>query len=143
MGHNNSWDGSLELQAMRNLYFYLLLLVTLVTLMSPVAGAREPVDFNLEICPLLSKQCIACHGPDDGDRQADLRLDTFEGATEYAIVPGDPGSSDLIDRITTDDDDIRMRTRPATASVKEGYCCGRPRAAWMRLWVRALTSVSP
>lgn len=76
-----------------------------------VDGAE--VGFNEQIRPILSKHCIACHGPDEGDRQADLRLDTFAGATEdlggYAAVePGDPEASEMIERIVTDDPDLRM-----------------------------------
>lgn len=37
-----------------------------------------------------------------------MRLDTFEGATDFAIVPKDADGSDVIDRITTDDEDLRM-----------------------------------
>ena len=72
------------------------------------ASAQEAIDFNQQIRPILSKHCLACHGSDEGDRQAGLRLDTHEGATEAAIEPGDPDGSDLIDRITTDDEDLRM-----------------------------------
>lgn len=69
----------------------------------------EKISFNNQIRPILSAKCIACHGPDEEDRQADLRLDTFEGATESeAVVPGDIESSSLIERVTTDDEDMRM-----------------------------------
>lgn len=71
-------------------------------------AADDDVDFNRQIRPLLNKHCIACHGPDEGDRQADLRLDTFKDATDYAIVAGDAKSSDVFDRITTDDEELRM-----------------------------------
>ena len=65
---------------------------------------QEPVDFDLEVRPLLADRCFSCHGPDSASRQAELRLDTFEGATldrgEFAaIVPGQPERSELVHRI--------------------------------------------
>lgn len=77
------------------------------------AEKEELVDFNTQIRPLLSNRCFACHGPDEEDRAADLRLDTEEGAREdlggyAALVPGDPDGSELYYRITTDDDDEIM-----------------------------------
>ena len=71
--------------------------------------APDPISFNRQIRPILSEKCIACHGPDEEDRQAGLRLDTFEGATDSAAIsPGDLEGSALIDRVTTDDEDLRM-----------------------------------
>lgn len=65
--------------------------------------AAEPLDFNRDIRPILSAKCFSCHGPDDHDRDADLRLDTEEGAYTM-IVPGKPEDSELVYRITCDDD---------------------------------------
>ncbi len=75
----------------------------------PIAPAAGQISFNRQIQPILSKHCAACHGPDEGSRQADLRLDTLAGATSdlggyQAIVPGDPDSSELMIRINSDDD---------------------------------------
>ena len=71
-------------------------------------GEEASIDFNRDIRPLLSNRCVACHGPDEEERKADLRLDTFEGATGdlggyAALVPGDAEASELLYRITTDD----------------------------------------
>ncbi|MFT6863740.1 MAG: hypothetical protein ACJAVK_002301 [Akkermansiaceae bacterium] len=77
----------------------------------PAATAK--VSFNEDIRPLLSNRCYRCHGPDEGDRQAKLRLDTREGALKNhkgfaAIVPGNLEESELIYRILTDDEDEMM-----------------------------------
>ena len=83
-----------------------------LTIASCVAGAGE-VRFNRDIRPILSDKCFKCHGPDANHRKADLRLDTLEGALadlgDYAaVVPGAPGKSELIARITTGDEDDVM-----------------------------------
>ncbi|REK09497.1 MAG: DUF1553 domain-containing protein [Planctomycetota bacterium] len=66
------------------------------------------MEFNRDIRPLLSDRCFACHGPDATHREAELRLDQRESATLSAIVPGEPESSELVARITSDDADLRM-----------------------------------
>lgn len=78
------------------------------------ANANEPsVDFNSQIRSLLSDRCVFCHGPDEEERAAGLRLDTFAGATEdlggyAAIIPHDADDSELILRITSDNEDLKM-----------------------------------
>lgn len=74
----------------------------------------ENVDFNFHIRPILVQNCYLCHGPDPSGRKADLRLDTFEGATAalkeggHAIVAGKPSSSQLVYRINHEDEDQIM-----------------------------------
>ena len=85
------------------------------------ARADSPVDFNRQIRPLLADKCFACHGPDEGKRDSQLRLDTKEGALaeidgRHAIVPGKPDESELIRRILSQDPDERMP--PADSNKK-------------------------
>ena len=78
-----------------------------------LSTATAKVSFNNDIRPLLSNTCLRCHGPDENERKANLRLDTHEGATAEhdsirAVVPGNIEASELIYRITTEDPDDLM-----------------------------------
>ena len=68
----------------------------------------DDINYNRDIRPILSDKCFYCHGPDSKHREADLRLDVEEAAHDSAIVAGDPDDSELIARITSDDEDLRM-----------------------------------
>jgi len=84
----------------------------ILSAMSPVHAAGT-ISFNRDIRPILSENCFACHGFDPKHREGDLRLDTFEGATQdrdgaRGIVPGDLSRSDAWQRIISDDKDEVM-----------------------------------
>ncbi len=100
------------------------------------AGSKaRPVNFAREVRSLLSDNCFSCHGPDDKQRKAGLRLDTKEGmlaklkSGDMAVVPGKPDESDLIDRIETDDADAKMPPK------KSGKQLTAQQIATLRQWV--------
>jgi len=84
-----------------------------LTLGLAAGSARAEVDYSRDVRPILSKHCFACHGPDEGKREADLRLD--RAADAYAdrggyavVVSGRPQDSELLRRVTADDGSLRM-----------------------------------
>jgi hypothetical protein len=86
-----------------------------VYLSASAEGAKGNVDFNREIRPILSDNCFACHGPDEQQRKARLRLDTKDGAMAKpgVIVAGKAAESRLIQRVTAKDP---ARVMPPAAS---------------------------
>lgn len=69
------------------------------------AALGNAADFNNEIRPIFNKHCVMCHG---GVQQAaDLSL-IYRDATLAVVEPGDPEASSLFERVTSDDEDIRM-----------------------------------
>lgn len=71
--------------------------------------AKDAVDFNRDIRPILSDKCFQCHGPDEETLEADLRLDQRDSAVELkAIVPGKSSESLLVERINSHDPDETM-----------------------------------
>jgi len=78
------------------------------------AGGHPRIDFNRDIRPIFSEHCYACHGPDEQKRKAGLRLDLPDApfkelkSGNYAVVPGDPAKSALVQRVSSDDPDEVM-----------------------------------
>lgn len=74
------------------------------------------ISFNRDIRPILSDRCFHCHGPDEHERKAKLRLDIADGPEgayrirkgTAAITPGSLAKSELWDRITSTDPDEMM-----------------------------------
>jgi len=78
-----------------------------------LSASERPIDFSLQIRPLLSEKCFSCHGPDEAHREAKLRLDEEVSAKAVrkdgaAIVPGKPEQSQAWARIITRDADDVM-----------------------------------
>src|SRR5262249_55497244 len=87
---------------------------------------RPPVDYNREVRAILSKNCYACHGPDDEHRKAGLRLDIREAALKglesgvRAVVPGKVDDSELVLRVTSTDPGERMPPRNSGRELTPG-----------------------
>lgn len=71
-----------------------------------VTDAADGPNFTRDVRPILSQHCFTCHGPDEGERQAELRLD----------IPGDADFSEVAARILSTDPDVMM---PPPAAKKE------------------------
>ena len=82
-------------------------LAAICCLLAGRVHAEEKVDFNRDVRAILTKNCLACHGPDETHRKAGLRLDERDSAIaklesgSQAIVPGKAGESELVLRITS------------------------------------------
>lgn len=113
----------------RNSYFLIFMVV-----FGGRAESADAVNFNRDVRPILAAKCFACHGPDEEQRQAELRLDVREVAlASEAIVPGKPDESELIRRLLSADPDERMPPKGADplsagdqAVLREWIAAGAP-----------------
>ena len=86
------------------------------------SAADRPLNFARDIRPILSHNCFKCHGPDEKERKAGLRLDIAEGGTAKlasgttAVVAGKIDESELIARVLSQDPNEQM---PPPASGKK------------------------
>lgn len=89
----------------------------------PLRADDQKVSFNRDIRPILSDACFHCHGPDDQQRQAGLRFDQRESAIaksesgETPIVPGNLSASELVRRITSEDESLVMPPRDSGKTI--------------------------
>jgi len=113
---------------MKQRAYFLLAFALLAAAHGAETARTAKVEFNRDVRPILSENCLACHGFDPAGRKADLRLDTRAGATATtdgvtAVVPGKPDASELIARIMTSDADDVMPPKKSgkhlTAAQKE------------------------
>jgi hypothetical protein len=91
------------------------------------ASPDARVSFSRQIQPLLSEYCYQCHGPDSAARKPKrdpLRLDRAQFALEPrkegqpAIIKGNPGESELVRRLRSNDPDEIMPPASTHKTVK-------------------------
>jgi hypothetical protein len=79
-------------------------IVGFVLVLAP-SGAAQEISYNRDIRPILSKNCFRCHGPDEAQRKAKMRLD----------LPGKAKTAPVVERITSKD---RSEVMPPPSSGK-------------------------
>jgi hypothetical protein len=99
------------------------MLALAASMTSIVFSAAEPVRFGRDVLPILSANCFACHGPDEKNRKARLRLDVEADAKAVRrsgapIAPGQPDKSLIIARLTSADPDVVMPPPSAHKQIK-------------------------
>lgn len=99
----------------------------------PTRGLAEPkVNFDRQIQPLFAEKCLACHGSDKDEaglrlhRQQDAVSELTSGA--FAIVPGAPDQSTLLDRVSHLDAELRM--------PPEGERLSKDQVALLTRWIK-------
>lgn len=79
---------------------------------SGAKGAGRPIDFNRDIRPIFNQNCTACHGgvKAEGGISFVFREQAMKAgeSKKRTIVPGKPDESELIVRVTSPDEKIRM-----------------------------------
>ncbi|MCA9175120.1 MAG: PSD1 domain-containing protein [Planctomycetales bacterium] len=123
-----------------------LLLTAFGLFLSQHAVAGPPGgDVATKALGILSERCFLCHGPDEGTRESELRLDRAAEATrahdgKYAIKPGSPEASEVLSRVTTTDpeqlmpppkSDMPRLTAEEVSTLKQWIAAG---AEWPRHW---------
>lgn len=99
---------------------------------SSIAAAAEPVvEFERDVRPIFASHCLKCHGPEKS--QGGLRLDRRElafGPTDSgtpALVAGKVDESELLRRVTSEDESERMPPEGDPLTINE--------LATLRTWI--------
>ena len=104
--------------------------IALVLLAGGALAAEKKISFSRQIKPILAGKCFACHGPDDKERKADLRLDVRDAGVADVIKAGKSQESELIARVTSSDPEKKM---PPAGSKKPALSTDE--IALIRRWI--------
>ena len=104
--------------SLNNLHCLAMVALTWGTLGSAAIRAQETSQFNRDIRPILSSHCYHCHGPDEQQREADLRLDVADGIRQ-AFGDRDLDSNAAWQRLISQDPDEQMPPPSAHSEITE------------------------
>ena len=101
----------------------ILLFIMVLATVFVFTTSSSTVDFNTEVKPIFNKKCISCHGgvKQRGNFSVLFREEALAKTKsgKYAIIPGDPGNSEMIRRINLKDPEERMPYHHEPLSEKE------------------------
>jgi Protein of unknown function (DUF1553)/Protein of unknown function (DUF1549)/Concanavalin A-like lectin/glucanases superfamily/Planctomycete cytochrome C len=104
--------------------------------MGTLLNSKAGLDYDRDVRPILAENCFKCHGFDEKQRMAGLRLDVREGTLQKlasgaaAIVPGNIAKSELVSRIT---DHGALMMPPASS----GKSLTKAQIEILKRWVRS------
>lgn len=101
----------------------------------------QVVNFATEVQPILARRCFACHGPDQAEgglrlHDRDSAIATLESG-HAAVAPGKPESSEILERIRSEDESLRMPPEGKPLSEREQSVLRRwieQGAEWKKHW---------
>lgn len=89
-----------------------------VLLLAGRASAAAPVDFAHDVLPILEQHCAKCHT--NGRYEGDISFDTRNALVESNVAePGRGADSPVIERVTSDDPELRMPLESPPLSAEE------------------------
>ena len=103
------------------------LTAAVVLVLAGSTSFAKDVRFNRDVRPILAANCFHCHGPDEGQRQAELRFDEEAGIKKS--FAGGLAKSEAWKRITSKDPDEKMPPADSHLELKA------EQIATIRQWV--------
>lgn len=102
--------------------FPFFIVVSIFVSLSAGALSADEADYDRDIRLLIKTHCFACHGPEK--QESGLRLDIRRRALSggdggVSIVPGNSADSELIQRVSSSDENLRMPPDGNGLSVAE------------------------
>src|SRR5262245_31539140 len=102
-------------------------LALFILALSPATvSAADVVDYRKDVRPVLQERCYACHGA--LAQKSKLRVDSGANMLKAGVIkPGKPGESELVLRVSSEDEAVRM--------PPEGHALKPEQIAKIKTWI--------